>query len=50
MMARFVLAGSAQSSRRDARIVGAPNPAEIVEVTVVLRRRAASMKTPSDRL
>jgi kumamolisin len=36
---RFVLAGSARTVQADARPVGLPDPTDVVEVTLVLRRR-----------
>ena len=38
---RFLLPGSEREPRADARITGTPNPADTIEVSVLLRRRAA---------
>ena len=37
---RFLLAGSAREPRADARITGTANPADVIEVSVLVRRPA----------
>jgi kumamolisin len=53
MVERFALAGSQRAPEANARVVGAPNPSDIAEVTLVLRRRSAltprSFASPMDR-
>jgi kumamolisin len=38
---RFLLSGSEREPRADARVTGTPNPAETIEVSLLLRRGAA---------